>query len=125
MAIPFVVLDLSYSIPLRWVSIQNFLDQIFAGFRNETWNQKVTVQDFLVELACVGVFERKVATCHGVQDDAAAPNVRVETLVSFTCDHFRSGIAWTATCSFEHFTLLIHVGEAKVDNLDIVLVIQK
>tara|TARA_B100000780_G_scaffold259848_2_gene211165 strand:+ start:784 stop:984 length:201 start_codon:yes stop_codon:yes gene_type:complete len=46
-------------------------------------------------------------------------------VVSFTGDHLGSGVAWTTACGFEHFTLLIHVREAKVDYLDVVLVIEE
>ena len=40
-------------------------------------------------------------------------------MISFASNHLRSCVAGTATCGFEHFTLLIHVREAKVDYLDI------
>ena len=46
-------------------------------------------------------------------------------MVSFTRNHFWSGIARTTACGFEHFAILVHVREAEVDDLNIVLVIEQ
>lgn len=46
-------------------------------------------------------------------------------MVTLAGDHFRGGITRRATCCLESFTLCIHIGEAKVNNLDVVLIIQK
>ena len=81
------------------------------------------VVDFLEQFACVRILERQVTAGHGIEKNTSAPDIRVETMIFLTGDHLGSSVAWTAASSFEHITLLINVIEAKVDYLDVVLVI--
>ena len=46
-------------------------------------------------------------------------------MVTFTSNHLWSGVTWTTTCSFQSVTLIVHVGKTKIDDLDVVLVIQQ
>jgi hypothetical protein len=82
------------------VSVQDLLDQILAALGNKTWDKVVTVQDFLIEFICVRIFKREIATRHSIENDTAAPNIRVQTIVAFTSNHLWSSIAWTSTCCF-------------------------
>lgn len=50
-------------------------------------------------------FEGEGAADHGVEDDSAAPQVDLQSIVSFSCDHFGSGVAGTSTGSLEFFLL--------------------
>ena len=56
--------------------------------------------DFPVELDSVGVFEGEVTDEHCVEGYAAGPDVDVETVVSFACYHFGSGVAGGSTCCY-------------------------
>lgn len=46
-------------------------------------------------------------------------------MVTFAGNHLRSSIAWTTTCCFQRISLVIHVGETEVNDLNIVLVIEE
>ena len=46
-------------------------------------------------------------------------------MIALASDHLRCSVAWTTACGFEHFTILIHVRQAEVNYLDIVLIIKK
>jgi len=124
LSIPLVSANVSDHESLLWVSVEDLSDEVFSRLRDDTWDQVIAVQDLLVELACVWVFERKVPTSHGVKDDTTAPNIRVKAMVLLTGDHFWSGIARTSTSSFESLSLLIHVRKTKINNFDVVLVIE-
>ncbi len=46
-------------------------------------------------------------------------------MVPFTSNHFRGCVTWGSTCSFQSLIFIIHVGQAKVYNLDVVLIVEK
>jgi hypothetical protein len=46
-------------------------------------------------------------------------------MVTFTSNHFRGSIARTTTCCFECISIIVHIRETEVNNLDVVLVIQE
>ena len=123
LSVPLVSADVIYQESLLRICVQHFPDQVFRCFRNYPRDQVVAVQDLLVQLACVWVFEREVTASHGIEDDTTTPNVRIETVVLFASDHFRSCVAWTSTGSFQSLPFLVHVGQTKVNNFDIILVI--
>lgn len=107
--VPLVRSDIADLEPLLWVSVQDLLDQVLRRLRYETRYQVVAVYDFLVQLACVRVFERQVAAHHGVEDDAAAPDVRVQALVPLASDHLGRCVAGTTTSRFEGVALVVGV----------------
>ena len=107
------------------VSVQNFLDQVLAGSGDEAWDQVVTVQYLFVQSISIWIFKRQVATGHSIKNDAAAPNIRIEAIVPLSSNHFWSCIARTSTCCLQSLSFLIGVGEAEVDNFDVIFVIQE
>ena len=46
-------------------------------------------------------------------------------MVSFTSNHFWSGITWTSTCGFQSISIIVHVRKTEVNDLDVVLIIQQ
>ena len=46
-------------------------------------------------------------------------------MISLTSNHLRCCIAGTTTGSFEHLAFLVHVGQAEINNFDIVLIIKE
>lgn len=123
--VPLVVPNIVHRESFNWVCVQNFLYQIFGGLGDESRNEVVAVQYLFIEFAGVGVLEGEVATSHGVEDDAAAPNIRVKSVITLPSNHLRCSIAWTSTGSFQHFPLLVRVRESEVNDFDIILVVQK
>ncbi len=105
------------------VSIQNFLDQVLAARRDEARDQVVTVQYLFIQSISVWVFKRQVTAGHGIKDDAAAPHIRVKAIVSLASYHLWSCIARTPACCLQSLSFLIGIGEAEVDNFDVIFVI--
>lgn len=97
-------------VPLYWVSIQNLLDQVLAVTGDKPWYQIVAVEYLLVQLIGVRIFEGQIATGHRIKDNATAPNIRDQAMVSLSSNHFRSCIARTSTCCFERFPLTVCIG---------------
>ena len=101
--------DVSNSDPLGRVSVQNFLDQVLEVWTERRWNCEVAGKDFFVEFICVGVFKGKIAACHGVENDAAGPDIRCKAIVFLAGDHLGGSVAWTSTCSFQQPTIAIGI----------------
>ena len=82
----------------------------------------VAFEDFLVQKRCLLFFERQIATDHGIQGNAAGPDIHGEALVSQSLHHLRSCVAGTTACGIEKyfipFCVLIDVREAKVYYFD-------
>lgn len=94
--VPRVVPDLRSFRPRLGVDVKYFLDHILALGRDEARYQIVAVEYFLIELACVRVFERQISADHGVEDDTQTPNVGLKSPVAPSRDHFGRRIARTA-----------------------------
>jgi len=107
--VPFVAPYLGNGQSGGGVGVQNSFDQVFGGLRDKTWDQKVAVQDLFVQLACVWVFEGEVSAGHSVQNDSAAPDIRIETVVLLACDHFGRGVTRASARSFQSFVFFINV----------------
>lgn len=80
-------------------------------------------QNFLVELGSVFVFEGQVASDHGKKDDATGPHVDARSKVGLALDHLRRGVAGTSAGRLEGVALLVSVGKAEVDQLEVVFVV--
>lgn len=72
---PRVRLDLLDGEPLVDVTDENPLEQVLRILRNEAGNAVLAGQDLLVEQTLAVLVERQVAAEHGVEGDAAAPDV--------------------------------------------------
>lgn len=81
--------------------------------------------DLLEQRRNVLVIKGKTAAEHDVEDDSAAPNIDFRPGVKLAADNFRGGVVWAATGCFEKVAVLHDVGEAKIANLDVKLVIEK
>lgn len=123
--VPFAFPDLIDFEPSFRVDVQNTSQNIFGISRQYFGQFKISSDDFFVQFICVGVFEREVAAQHGIQNDSARPNVCIKALIFFACDHLRSGIARRATGSFEFFSGFILIGEPKVYNFDVFVMIEE
>lgn len=95
-----MVSNVLYSIPSRWIRVQDFRDQVFAVVAQKLRKREVGLQDFLIELLGILVFKGEISTDHGEKNDAAAPQISPETKVSFTFDHLRRSITRTSTGCF-------------------------
>jgi len=125
LSVPLVGANVSHHESLLRVSVQHLPDQVLGRLGDDAWDQVVAVQNLLVELACIGVFEGEIPASHGVEDDTTAPNIRVKAMVLLTGDHLRSSIARTSTSGLKGLSLLVHVRKTKINNLDVVLVIEE
>lgn len=122
---PLVVADVLRSEALGRVGVQNLLDQVATRLGDDAGDQVVAVQYFLVQLAGVRVLEWQVAARHRVQNDAGRPDIRVESVVTLAGNHLRRCVAWGAAGRFQRLAVAVHVGEAEVDYLDVVLVVEQ
>lgn len=107
-------------ISLLRIGVENFLDKVRAIPRDVFRNTVVALQNLFIQLIRVIVFKWKVAAEHGVQNDTARPYVHLEALILFARNHLRSCITWTSTRGLKPLIELIHVGEAEIDDLDII-----
>ena len=109
LSVPLMRSDICNYEPLLWVCVQNFPDEILCCLRDYTWDQVITVQDLLVQLAGIRVFERKITASHSIQNDTTAPNIRVKAVVLLSSDHLWGSIARTSAGCFEGLSLLVHI----------------
>lgn len=79
----------------------------------------------MVELLRILVLEGQVSADHGVEDDAAAPDVGAEAEVALALYHFGGSVARAAACSFEALAVLVEVAQAKIDYFYVVVVVQQ
>lgn len=105
--VPIVISNILNFKPLCWVSVQNFLNKVFVLCRYEAWDQKVTSKNLFVQLICIWIFKRQITTSHCIQNDSTRPDICTQSMISFTCNHFRCCIAWTPTCCFQCLSLNI------------------
>ena len=68
------------------------------------------------------MFKGQVADQHGVEHDAAAPQVHPQRIVGLLAEHFWGGVAGTSAGSGEPFLRLVEVAESEIDEFDGVVV---
>lgn len=116
--------DVLDGIPVRRLSVQDLLDHILAVCRDEARYQIIAVEDLLVKFIRVGVLKWQVPAGHCIEDNAAAPNVRDQPVVALACNHLWRCIARTSACSLKRFSVLVGVGQAKVNYLDMIFIVK-
>lgn len=79
--IPAVLLDLAELDALHRVCLQHATDQVFAVRWNLHWHPVVALLDLHKEYGQLLVIEGQAATDHGVEDNAAAPDVDLLTTI--------------------------------------------
>jgi len=107
------------------VCVEDALEQFLALVGEYLGGFIVASHDLLVEFAGAGVLEGQVAAEHGVEDDAAAPDVCPQTVVAFARYHFGSSVAGTAAGGLEPLAGLVVVGESEVYDFDVVAVVEE
>lgn len=80
-------LDLLDGEPLVDVADENPLEQVLRILRNEAGNAVLAGQDLLVEQTLAVLVERQVPAEHGVEGDAAAPDIDGYWRVEFAVDY--------------------------------------
>ena len=129
--------DVGNGVAARRVRIENALHEVLALARDEARDVIVRVEDFFVQLCGVRVLSEKrmsrayaylegqVAADHREEDDAAAPDVDVKSLVALACDHLGGCVAGRATSRFERFSTLVGVAQAEVDQFDALVLVEQ
>ena len=111
--------------PLFWVFFQYYLEHIPQTLACVRRNFIVCLFDGFVELARILVVERQVAKTHCEQNNAHAPNIRFESVVGLSLDHFWRRIAWTSTGCFEFGVFGVNVAQTKIGNFNVIFEIKK
>ena len=81
------------------VCVEDFGYYIFRRCRYEFWQFVIAVKNLFIQISCIGIFEGKISSDHGVENDSAAPNVDFWTGVELSGDHFWRGVVWRTTRS--------------------------
>ena len=73
--VPDVVLYILYCEPFLRICIEDAFNEISAVITDKIRDCVICIENFFVEYICLGVFERQIATDHGVENHTTAPNV--------------------------------------------------
>lgn len=92
-SVPSMLPNVSNSMSLLWVSVQNTAHHVSGVLRDELRDLEVATQDLLIQVARVRVFKWQVAADEGEKDDTNGPYVNMRSMVALACDHFRCGVA--------------------------------
>lgn len=122
---PGVRSDLRRRGPLLRVLNHDALDEVTRILADEARNVVLAFEDLLVKLRGVWVLERQEPADEREEDDAAAPRVDLGTDVLAPGDHLRGRIARGSTGRLQGLLLCEGVGEAEVDDFDVLLVIEQ
>jgi hypothetical protein len=95
--VPWVLANLIDLNSMVWIRVEDLTNHIFCLLREKIRKIILSIEDFLVEIGCFLVLERKIAAEHGVKYNAATPEVAHETIIPLAGNHFRRSIAWTST----------------------------
>ena len=84
-----MVPDLRYPYTRLWICVQNLLYDVFALGGEELGHLVISGHDLLVQVRRLRVLERQIAGHHGVEDDAAGPDVRLQAVITLASDHLK------------------------------------
>jgi len=87
--VPPVLLDLAEFDALYWVGLKHAPNEVFTVGRDLDRHAVVALLDFHEEHGQLLVVEWQAAADHGVENDAATPNVHLLPAVLLPRDHFR------------------------------------
>ena len=82
----------------------------------------ISCKDFFVEGVGILVLERQVSIEHSKENNATGPDIDFDAVVPFALNHFRGGITWRTTRSFEQLTFFVGVTEAKIYNFERIII---
>ena len=116
--------NVRHSVPLLRVRIENAFHHVSCVLGDELGDLEISRQDLLVEVACVCILKWKVATYKSKENDTNGPDVYMRAMVTLTSDHLGGGIARRSTGCLQGLTSLVCVTQTKVNNLDVLVVIE-
>jgi hypothetical protein len=125
LVVPRMSPDVLDRVPASGVWIQDQLQQLFGIIAEEGWQFVFRLEDFLIKLLRILVFERQVAAHHRIEDDATRPDVCAQPEIPLPFDHLRRRIARTATSRLQSFSGVVEVAQPKVDDFDAVVVVEQ
>ena len=105
--IPRVIANILDAESLGRVRVQDIVDQISGMLREERRFFVFSLYDLLVELLRILVFKRQIAADHGKEDDARAPDVGTQPVVTLTSNHLGSGVAGRSAGCLELLSLFV------------------
>ena len=107
--VPVMLTNVSYRDTLSRICVENLFNKIFAVYGERRWDCEVASKNLLIQFICVRVFKGQEAAGHGVEDDAAGPDIRSESVILLTGNHFRSCIARASTGSLQKASLSVGI----------------
>ena len=113
------------AVSLLWVGIKDASDDVLALSRQELRQGVFGSHDLLVEVRSLWVFERQVTADHRVKDNATAPNISFETVVSFACNHFWRCVARRTAGCLESCSHLVHITQSEIHYLQSQIVVKQ
>jgi Na+-driven multidrug efflux pump len=75
LCVPFALSDVFYAEPFLRIYIQDSLENIFAFSRQYFGCLIFSCHNFFIKFAGIGILEGEIAAEHGIEYDAAAPNI--------------------------------------------------
>ena len=81
--------------------------------------------DFRKKNVYILVFERKPSTQHHIEDDPDTPDVNLRPRIDTTSDDFWGSIVWAAATRGQEITVRDFVGQSKIGNLDIEIIVEE
>jgi len=93
--------------------------------RQEFRQRIIGSHDLFVEVRGLWILKWEVTADHSVEDDPTAPYISSESMVSLTSNHLRGCVARGSTGCLKRSSLLIHVTETEIDDLEGEIVIKE
>jgi hypothetical protein len=85
----------------------------------------VLTADFCEEGLDVIIFERKSTAKHDIKNNTSTPDVDLRPCIQTTSNDLGSGIIGTATTCLEKIPVLDLIGEAKISDFNVEIVIEE
>jgi hypothetical protein len=85
----------------------------------------VLTADFCEESLDVVIFERKSTAKHDIKNNTSTPDVDLGPCIQTTSNDLGSGIIGTATTCLEKIPVLDLIGEAKIGDFNIEIIIEE
>lgn len=116
--------DLLRGETLVWIGFEDPFEHAEGTFADVTWLAPAAlhVDDLLLQFAHVCGFEWHGTEEHGIEHDAGAPHIGLESLVAFAFEDFWSDVGWcTALLMLDLVLALDKFADAEVADFDVAL----